>query len=117
MTCLHIIFISLPIITVLKTRHNQISYVDIFQVSVNKVLFLPLVHSIMIESAQVEYQQWRKLDNVCLLGHFAISLADVALKIINILLLEKQLKALFDAGAVVVLWQGKGQHGEVTVGD
>ena len=83
----------------------------------NKVLLLPCVHSLLVEPAQMDDQQWRKLDNVYLLGHFAISSADVALEIINILLLEKQLKALFDTGAVVVLRQGEGQHGEVAVGD
>ena len=114
---IHIIFISLPIITVLKPRHNQISYVDILQVSVNKVLFLPFVQSFMIEPAQVDDQQWRKLDNVCLLGHFARSLADVALEIVDILLLEKHLKSLYDTGAVGVLRQGESQVGEVAVGD
>ena len=103
--------------SVLKSRHGILSNVDILEIKVDKVLLLPRVHSLMIEPAQVDDQQWRKLDNVCLLGHFARSLADVALEIVDILLLEKQLKALFDTGAVVVLRQGEGQHGEVAVGD
>ena len=103
--------------SVLKSRHGILSNVDILKIKVDKVLLLPRVHSLVIEPAEVNDQQGRKLDYVYLLGHFARSLAQFTLVITDRVLLEVKLQALSDTGPISVLRQGKGQHGEVAVGD
>ena len=102
--------------SVLKPRHCKLANVDILQIRMDKICFLPPVHSFIIKSAEVDYQQGRQLDNVNLLCHFPSSPADITLEIVHILLLQVQLQTLLDTGAVCVLGQGKRQHGEMAVG-
>ena len=102
--------------SVLKPRQCKLANVDILQISMDKICFLPPVHSFIIKSAEVDYQQGRQLDNVNLLCHFPSSPADITLEIVHILLLQVQLQTLLDTGPVVVLGQGERQHGEMAVG-
>lgn len=65
----------------------------------------------------MNYQIRRKLDNIRLCARFARPIAHSTLVVTDKALLQIQLKALLDTGLVGMLWQGKGQHGEVAVGD
>ena len=80
----------------------------------------------------MDYQKWRELDDVRLLGDLPSPLAQVALELLNPLLLQVHLQALSKACPskqnslkchhdfflpVWVLWQGQGQVGEFPVGD